>query len=144
MRNEDGLIVNVSSPGATRYLHNIPYGVGKAALDRCTADCAHELARHGVTVLSLWPGLTRTEFVTSGRVGRDGQQRVDLPEGSIDLSLAETPRFSGRAVVALAADPERLRRTGRAWPVAELARAYGFTDVDGRVPDIKRVDGVAP
>ena len=136
-RSGGGLIVNVSSPGGGRYLHNVPYGVAKAALDRLSADTAHELAGRGVTVVSLWPGLTRTEFVTRGRRGMD-EGKVDLPEGVIDLSLAETPRFSGRAVVALAADDQRAERSGRAWPVAELARAYGFTDVDGRVPDIKR------
>jgi len=137
--SNDGLVVNISSPGGGRYLHNVPYGVAKAALDRLSADTAHELAGRGVTVVSLWPGLTRTEFVIRGRLEVDGAQKVDLPEGAIDLSLAETPRFSGRAVVALAGDGKRAERSGKAWPVAELARAYGFSDIDGRVPDIERV-----
>ena len=52
-----------SSSGATRYLFNIPYGVGKAGLDRLTADMAHELQAHNIAVVSIWPGLTRTEIV---------------------------------------------------------------------------------
>lgn len=132
-----GLIVNVSSPGAERYMHNVVYGVGKAALDRLTADCAHELRPFGVTVVSLWPGLTRTEF--TGRAPRDeqGRQLLSLPEGTVDLATAETPRFTGRAVVALAADPGVIRRSGEALRVSDLAATYGFTDVDGRVPALR-------
>src|SRR5579871_2265925 len=66
----DGLIVNVSSSGAVQYAHTVSYGVGKAALDRMTADMAHELKPHGVAVVSVWPGLVRTELVELGT--RDG------------------------------------------------------------------------
>jgi dehydrogenase/reductase SDR family member 1 len=128
-----GLIVNVSSSGAVQYAHTVSYGVGKAALDRMTADMAHELRPHGVAVVSLWPGLVRTELVELG--AKDGA--LELPgEGTFDLTGAESPRFTGRAVAALAADPGRLARTGRAFPVSELAADYGFTDVDGTVPRV--------
>ena len=129
-----GLIVNVSSSGAVQYSHNVPYGVGKAALDRLTADMAHELGPHGVTVVSIWPGLVRTELVTMGaRETEDGRRVIGLPgEGEFDLAEAESPHFSGRAVVALATDPDVASRSGRAYPVAQLAAEYGFTDVDGR------------
>jgi dehydrogenase/reductase SDR family protein 1 len=129
----DGLIVNVSSSGAVQYAHTVSYGVGKAALDRMTADMAHELRPHGVAVVSLWPGLVRTELVELGAKGGT----LELPgEGRFDLSGAESPRFTGRAVAALAADPTRMARTGRAFPVSELAADYGFTDVDGTVPRV--------
>jgi NAD(P)-dependent dehydrogenase (short-subunit alcohol dehydrogenase family) len=129
-----GLIVNVSSSGAVQYAHNVPYGVGKAALDKMTADMAHDLRPHGVAVVSVWPGLVRTELVTMGaRETEDGRRVLGLPgEGEFDLADAESPRFTGRAVVALATDPAVMTRTGRAFPVAELASEYGFTDVDGR------------
>jgi NAD(P)-dependent dehydrogenase (short-subunit alcohol dehydrogenase family) len=128
-----GLIVNVSSSGAVQYAHTVSYGVGKAALDRMTADMAHELRPHSVAVVSLWPGLVRTELVELG--AKDGA--LELPgEGTFDLTGAESPRFTGRAVAALAADPGRLARTGRAFPVSELAAEYGFTDVDGTVPRV--------
>ncbi|WP_280466031.1 SDR family NAD(P)-dependent oxidoreductase [Nocardia brasiliensis] len=131
----DGLIVNVSSPGAERYMHNAVYGVAKAALDRLTADLAHNLADTGVTAVSLWPGIVDTELLQLVPADAEGRRVVTLPgEGTFDLAEAETPRFPGRAVVALAADAERRTRTGSAWRVADLAKAYGFTDVDGRVP----------
>jgi dehydrogenase/reductase SDR family member 1 len=122
-----GLIVNVSSSGAEEYAWHVAYGVGKCALDRLTVDTAHELASHGVSVVSLWPGFVRTE-------------RIDVALGSaalpasLDVSSAESPRFTGRGVVALANDPEVPRWSGRAVAVRDLADEYGFTDVDGRLP----------
>ncbi|XP_071493045.1 uncharacterized protein [Diadema antillarum] len=60
---KQGLIVNISSIGAIRYHVNVLYGVGKAAVDKMAFDCAHELKEHNVTVVSLWPGAVRTEYV---------------------------------------------------------------------------------
>jgi len=119
-----GLIANISSSGAAEYAWHVAYGVGKAALDRLTADTAHELREHGVAVVSLWPGLARTERVESIRDA--------LP--ALNFETAESPRFSGRAVVALAADPGVLRRSGSAFAAHDLAQEYGFRDVDGRLP----------
>lgn len=131
----DGLIVNISSPGAQRYMHNAVYGVAKTALDRLTADMAHNLADTKVTVVSLWPGIVDTELLQLVPADAQGQRLVTLPgEGTFDLAQAETPHFPGRAVVALATDPDRRSRTGSAWRVADLADTYGFTDLDGRVP----------
>lgn len=134
-----GLIVNVSSSGAVQYAHNVPYGVGKAGVDKMTADMAHELAPHGVSVVSVWPGLVKTELVMSGAQTReDGSQYLALGgEGQFDLSLAESPRFVGRGVAALAADADVAQRSGTAVTVADLADAYGFTDLDGTVPRLK-------
>lgn len=132
-----GLIVNVSSPGAQRYSHNAVYGVAKTALDRLTADFAHDLDGTGVTAVSIWPGIVNTELLQMVPADANGRREVTLPgEGTFDLDAAETPAFPGRAVAALAADPDRLTRTGAAWKVADLAEAYGFTDVDGRVPRV--------
>ncbi|MCJ7437667.1 MAG: SDR family NAD(P)-dependent oxidoreductase [Acidimicrobiia bacterium] len=135
---EHGLIANISSSGSTQYAHNVVYGVGKAALDKMTADMAHELEAHGVAVVSLWPGLVRTEIVELGaRRTDDGRSVLDLPgEGTFDLADAESPRFVGRGVVALATDPAVMQRSGTTPTVAALAEAYGFTDVDGRVPGV--------
>jgi len=133
-----GLIVNVSSSGAIHYAHVVSYGVGKAALDRMTADMAHELRPHGVAVVSVWPGLVRTELVLMGaHAGPDGTSTIELPgEGVFDLGQAESPRFTGRAVAALAGDPHRLSRSGQAIAVSQLAADYGFTDVDGQRPGV--------
>lgn len=120
-----GLVANVSSSGAREYAWHVAYGVGKCALDRFTADAAHELGRHGVAVVSLWPGLVLTERL-------EGAAKAGIP--GLDFSRAESPRFTGRAVAALAADPDARRFSGRALAVRELAEIYGFTDVDGRLP----------
>jgi dehydrogenase/reductase SDR family member 1 len=122
-----GLIANISSSGAEEYAWQVAYGVGKCALDRITADTAHELAPFGVSVVSLWPGFVRTERIDMGEAAGL------LPE-TLDLSTSESPRFTGRAVVALAADPGVARWSGRAVAARDLADEYGFTDVDGRLP----------
>ena len=119
-----GLIVNVSSSGAAGFAWHVAYGVGKCALDRLTADTAVQLREQGVAVVSLWPGLVLTERLL----------QVPNLEQAFDISGAETPRFCGRAVAALAADAEVLRFTGRAVTARDLADEYGFADVDGRLP----------
>lgn len=120
---KSGLIVNVSSFGAGAYAVNVAYGVGKAGVDRLAADMAHELRPHGITAVSLWPGIVRTERVLS--YGDDSP---------FDMRNTESPEFTGRAVVALATDEKVLERSGRRWVVAELAEEYGFDDIDGRRP----------
>ncbi len=124
----DGLVANISSSGATEYAWHVAYGVGKCALDRITADCARELAGTGVSMVSVWPGFVRTE-----RIDVAVDAGVDLPP-SLDLSVAESLRFTGRAVTALAVDPDRSRYTGRAVTSRDMADVYGFTDVDGNLP----------
>ena len=124
----DGLIANISSSGAAEYAWHVAYGVGKCALDRMTADCARELQGSGVSVVSVWPGFVRTE-----RIDMAVEAGVELPP-SLDVSAAESPRFTGRAVAALAAVSDRSRHTGQAVTSRDMADAYGFTDIDGRLP----------
>lgn len=124
----DGLIANISSSGAVEYAWHVAYGVGKCALDRMTADCARELRDTGVSMVSVWPGFVRTE-----RIDMAVESGVELPP-SLDLSAAESPRFTGRAVTALAIDADRSRHTGKAVSARDMADAYGFTDIDGRLP----------
>jgi len=132
-----GLIVNVSSSGAVTYAHNVVYGVGKAAVDKMTADMAVELEGTGVQVVSLWPGLVRTEMLDAAAVREGDEIYIELPgEGRFDLSNAESPRFLGRAVVAMAGDDGLAARSGKAFTSAGLARDLGFTDTDGRVPEV--------
>jgi NAD(P)-dependent dehydrogenase (short-subunit alcohol dehydrogenase family) len=119
-----GLIVNISSSGAREYAWHVAYGVGKAALDRFTADAAHELEGRGVAVVSLWPGLVLTERI----------ERARSAWSEAAFAGAESQRFTGRAVVALATDPEVSKKSGRAFASRDLADEYGFTDVDGTLP----------
>ena len=60
---KSGLIVNVSSGGGLAYLFNCAYGIGKAGCDRMAADCGHELRKHNVAMVSLWPGPVKTEMI---------------------------------------------------------------------------------
>ena len=118
-----GLIVNISFFDAKRYIiGNVPYGAGKAAVDRMSKDMAHELKAHGVGVVSLYPG-----FVEETRTP------------SVDF---ESPTFIGRAVDALAMDSDVLKKTGKALLAAELTREYGFSDTDGTQPHMLTTAGV--
>jgi NAD(P)-dependent dehydrogenase (short-subunit alcohol dehydrogenase family) len=116
-----GLIVSISFWAARKHIANVAYGVSKAATDKMTADMAVELEPHGVTAVSLYPGMVRTE-------------RVMEAAQWLDLSNSESPEFIGRAVAALAGDPDVARHTGQALIAARLAEEYGFTDLDGKVP----------
>jgi dehydrogenase/reductase SDR family protein 1 len=120
VKAQRGLIVHVSSWAAQKYARNVLYGLAKAATDKLAADMAHELKPHRVTVVSLYPGLVRTEAV--------------LAAGVFDLSNSESPEFIGRAVAALAADADSLRWSGQVVVAATIAREYGFADIDGRQP----------
>jgi len=115
-----GLIVNLSYWAAQKHIGNAVYGIAKAATDKLTADTAHELHAHGVAVVSLYPGLVRTEAV--------------LAAGAFDLSNSESPEFLGRVVAALARDPAVLERSGTVVIAAAAASDYGLTDTDGRRP----------
>jgi NAD(P)-dependent dehydrogenase (short-subunit alcohol dehydrogenase family) len=128
VRQRSGLIINISSFGSIAYLFDVAYGVGKAALDRLTVDMAIELKRDGVAVVSLWPGLVRTELTE--RVIQDatpGYRRIYEAYG-------ESTMIAGRAAAALAAQRDILRRTGRVMIAAEVMRRAGMRDEQGRKP----------
>jgi dehydrogenase/reductase SDR family member 1 len=116
-----GLIASLSHWAAQKPIGNTIYGVSKAATDKLTADMASELTPHGVTAVSLYPGMVRTELVMAAAQW-------------LDLSNSESPEFTGRAVTALAGDPDRQRWSGKALVVAALATEYGFADIDGKRP----------
>src|SRR5215213_2982879 len=116
-----GLIVNISTWAAQKHIANVAYGVSKAATDKLAADMAVELRPHGVAAVSLYPGMVRTEKVMQAAAW-------------LDLTNSESPEFIGRAVAALAADPEVMRHSGAVLVAARLASEYGFTDIDGKTP----------
>ena len=93
VKAKQGLVVNVSSFGGASFQISVAYGVGKAGVDRLARDMAHDLRDHGVTCVSLYPGIVRTE-----RIVALGDR---LPW---DMSNTESPELSGRAICALATD----------------------------------------
>jgi NAD(P)-dependent dehydrogenase (short-subunit alcohol dehydrogenase family) len=116
-----GLIVNISHWAAQKYIGNTIYGISKAATDKMTADMARELRPHGVAVVSLYPGMVRTELVLAAAAW-------------LDLSNSESPEFIGRVIAALARDPGLMERSGKVLVAAALAQEYGVSDVDGKHP----------
>merc|ERR1712228_555415 len=120
------IIVNISSAAGAGYVFDVAYGVGKMGVDRLTADSAKELKPQGIAVVSVWPGAVATEVVTKNLergTAKNAEAFQDL----------ESPEMTGRAVVALASDPEVMRWSGKVVLNPELAEEYGFTDLDGKV-----------
>lgn len=129
IRQGRGLIVTTSFWDQGHYLRgNLFYDLAKAAMNRLAFGVAEELRPHGVASLAVTPGWMRTEFVLASQHATEENWR-DVPA----FARTESPRYVGRAVAALAADPEVMAKSGGIHRVADLAVEYGFTDIDGRV-----------
>jgi NAD(P)-dependent dehydrogenase (short-subunit alcohol dehydrogenase family) len=125
---KSGLIVTTTFWDRGNYLRgNLFYDLAKSAMTRLAFGMAQELSPHGVASLAVSPGWMRTEFVLAGHKTDEAHWR-ERPA----LARTESPRYLGRAVAALAGDPEVLDKSGGVHRVADLAREYGFTDIDGR------------
>ena len=129
IRQRSGLIVNTTFWDRNKYLRALPYDVAKAAINRMAYGMALELRPHRVAVVALTPGFMRTEVVLM-HFATDEDHWHEHP----GLEATESPRYIGRAVAALAADPDVLEKSGRTLTVGDLAREYNFTDHDGRQP----------
>ncbi len=121
-----GLIVSTIAWDHDKYIGSF-YDVSKHAIVRMIYGMARELRRHNVAAVAVAPGFMRTERVLAAFKATEANWR-DFP----GLAPTETPEYLGRGVVALATDPEILQKSGKAFRAGELAREYGFTDVDGR------------
>ncbi len=129
IRARRGFIVNISFWAAQKHVGNTIYGISKAAVDKMTADMAHELRPHGVTVISLYPGLVRTEAVMQAAEG-----------GWLNLSNSESPEFAGRVIAALAGERNLIDRSGSVVVAAAAALELGVCDIDGRQPEPLTLD----
>jgi NAD(P)-dependent dehydrogenase (short-subunit alcohol dehydrogenase family) len=125
---------------ATHYRISVYYDLAKVAVNRLAFSQGHELAAHGASAVALTPGWLRSEMMLEAFGVSETNWRDALARGAAppDFALSESPRYVGRAVVALATDPERARFNQRSLSAGELAREYGFTDLDGSRPDIWR------
>jgi NAD(P)-dependent dehydrogenase (short-subunit alcohol dehydrogenase family) len=134
MSRQQGLIVLTTAWDRGKYLGNVPYYVAKAAVNRMAYGMALELRPYNIAVAALAPGWMRTEAVLQ-HFRTDEQHWQEVPE----LHDTESTEYIGRAVVALATDPNYMQRSGETLMVGHLAREYGFTDVDGRQVPVFRI-----
>ncbi|HEV8296540.1 MAG TPA: SDR family oxidoreductase [Acidimicrobiales bacterium] len=139
-----GLLVEVTDGtvdyNASRYRISVFYDLAKVAVNRLAFSQGHELAAHGATAVAITPGWLRSEMMLEafGVSETNWRDAVDQSTAPPDFALSESPRYVGRAIVALASDPDRSRWNQRSLNSGELAQEYGFTDVDGSRPDVWR------
>ena len=132
-----GLIVEVSDGPLNGCRGQLLYDLVKASVIRLAYAMAWDLVGTGVTSLALSPGFLRSEAILEGFGVTEANWR-DAIEREAEFAHSETPRFIGRAVAALAADPEVGKKAGQSLSVADLADEYGFDDVDGSRPSFWR------
>ena len=134
---QSGLIVAISGYAAVTYTYGVLFGTSKTAVGRMTRDMAVELKPHNVASVALWQGLTLTEKA------RDNLAKVAAKmTSSITGQKGSSVEHPGRVIVALACDPELMKRTGGEFITAELADEYGVTDIDGeRVASMRATRG---
>jgi NAD(P)-dependent dehydrogenase (short-subunit alcohol dehydrogenase family) len=135
-----GLLVEVtdgtSDYNASRYRISVFYDLAKVAVNRLAFSQGHELEPHGATAVAITPGWVRSEMMLEAFGASEANWRdASAPPG---FAVSESPRYVGRAVVALASDPDRSRWNQKSVDSGQLAREYGFTDVDGSQPDAWR------
>jgi NAD(P)-dependent dehydrogenase (short-subunit alcohol dehydrogenase family) len=145
-----GLLVEVTDDtaryNASHYRLSVFYDLAKVAVNRLAFSQGHELEPYGVTAIAITPGWLRSEmmldnFGVSEENWRDALRSTadtNQPTAPADFALSESPRYVGRAVVALASDPDRHRWNKKSVSSGQLASEYGFRDLDGSQPDIWR------
>lgn len=140
-----GLLVEVTDGttgyNASRYRISVFYDLAKAAVNRLAFSQGHELAPFGATAVAITPGWLRSEMMLDNFGVTEEHWRDSLgdpPSAPADFALSESPRYVGRAVVALATDPDRARWNQQSVNSGQLALEYGFADVDGSRPDVWR------
>lgn len=146
-----GLLIEVTDGttkyNASHYRISVYYDLAKVAVNRLAYSQGHELAPHGATAVSITPGWLRSEMMLEnfGVTESNWREALDSaraqngqPVAPPDFAHSESPRYVGRAIVCLALDPARARWNQQSVSSGELARVYGFTDVDGTSPDIWR------
>jgi NAD(P)-dependent dehydrogenase (short-subunit alcohol dehydrogenase family) len=141
-----GLLVEVTDGtaqfNAQHYRLSVFYDLAKVSVNRLAFSQGHDLAPYGATAVAVTPGWLRSEMMLDNYGVTESDWRAAMgpringyPTAPAAFEESETPRFVGRGVAAIAADPDRARWNQRSASSAELAREYGFTDVDGRLPD---------
>jgi NAD(P)-dependent dehydrogenase (short-subunit alcohol dehydrogenase family) len=128
-----GLIVEVTDGDSFQYRGNLFYDLVKTSVIRMAFAMAHELRRKNVTALALTPGFLRSEVMLDHFGVTEANWREAAKEDP-NFEESETPLYSGRALAALAADPNIANKSGRVFSSWGLSEEYGFCDADGRKP----------
>jgi NAD(P)-dependent dehydrogenase (short-subunit alcohol dehydrogenase family) len=140
-RNPGGLVVEVTDGtaeyNADHFRINVFYDLAKTTVTRMAWGLAQDLRAHDATAVALTPGWMRSEAMLEHYSVSEENWR-DATERTPHFCISESPRFVGRAVAALAADPDRARWSGQSLSSGQLALLYGFTDLDGTRPDCWR------
>jgi NAD(P)-dependent dehydrogenase (short-subunit alcohol dehydrogenase family) len=129
-----GLLIEVTDGDSDRYRGSLFYDLAKASAIRLATAQASELAPHGVAAVALSPGFLRSEAMLDHFGVTEATWREGIAQDP-HFAMSETPAYVGRAVAALASDPDVMRWNGRALSSWVLAREYGFRDDDGSQPD---------
>ncbi|MFF5207773.1 SDR family oxidoreductase [Streptosporangium sp. NPDC000396] len=141
IRNPGGLVVEVTDGtaeyNAANYRVSFFYDLAKVSVNRLAFSQAHELRPYGCAAVSLTPGWLRSEMMLE-HFGVTEENWRDATAVQPHFVISESPAYTGRAVVALAADEDRGRWSGQSLSSGQLAQVYGFTDVDGSRPDAWR------
>ncbi|MEV0588343.1 SDR family oxidoreductase [Nonomuraea sp. NPDC050310] len=141
IRRPGGLVVEVTdgtkSYNDANYRVSFFYDQAKSAVIRLAYAQAHELREHDATAVALTPGWLRSEMMLDVYGVREDNW-LDAAKVQPHFVISETPRYVGRAVAALAADPQVARWNGQSLSSGQLSREYGFTDLDGSQPDAWR------
>ncbi|MEV0970005.1 SDR family oxidoreductase [Microtetraspora glauca] len=141
LRHRGGLVVEMTDGTAEynrdTYRNSFFYDIAKAAVLRMAFALGHELGPRGATAVALTPGWLRSEIMLDA-FGVTEETWRDALSSQPHFCISETPSFVGRAVVALAADPDVSRWNGQSLSSGQLAGVYGFTDLDGSRPDAWR------
>ena len=142
VRRPGGLVVEMTDGtqeyNAVNYRLSTFYDLAKTAAIRLAFAQGTELAPHGCTAVALTPGWLRSEMMLDNYRVTEANWRDGAATNPHFAAISESPRFVGRAVAALAADPDVHRRNRGSFSSGGLAREYGFTDVDGSQPDCWR------
>jgi NAD(P)-dependent dehydrogenase (short-subunit alcohol dehydrogenase family) len=141
IRNPGGLVIEMTDGtaayNADHYRVSTFYDLAKTSVIRLAWALAQELKEHGATAVALTPGWMRSEAMLEHYSVSESNWR-DATERTPHFCISESPRYVGRAVAALAGDPERARLSGQSLSSGQLAQVYGFTDIDGTRPDCWR------
>ena len=152
IRKPGGLLIEVTDGtweyNASTYRISVFYDLAKVCVNRLAFSQGHELAPHRATAIAVTPGWLRSEMMLENFGVTEGNWREaldpsraerGLPVAPPSFTMSETPRYVGRGIACLALDPERGRWNQRSVCSGQLAKEYGFTDLDGSQPDIWQI-----